>query len=64
MTLRIAGIGTAVPKYSISQADASEVSKWFCHAADEQLLLIEERLGSDGNGHCLQLQHRCAHDES
>ena len=40
MTLRIAGIGTAVPKYSISQADASEVSKWFCHAADEQLRLI------------------------
>jgi predicted naringenin-chalcone synthase len=40
MALRIAGIGTAVPKYSISQADAAEVSKWFCYAADERLRLI------------------------
>ncbi|SVD00105.1 uncharacterized protein METZ01_LOCUS352959, partial [marine metagenome] len=29
-----------VPKYSISQADAAEASKWFCCAADERLRLI------------------------
>ena len=40
MALRIVGIGTAVPKYSISQADAAEASKSFCYAADEQLRLI------------------------
>ncbi len=40
MALKIAGIGTAVPKYSISQADAAEASKCFCVADDQKLRLI------------------------
>ncbi len=40
MSLRIAGIGTAVPEFSITQADAAEVSKSFCCESADKLRLI------------------------
>ena len=40
MSLRIAGIGTAVPEFSITQADAAEVSKSFCCESARKLRLI------------------------
>ena len=40
MALKIAGIGTAVPEFSISQRDAAEASKSFCRASDKKLRLI------------------------
>lgn len=40
MALKIAGIGTAVPEFSISQSDAAEVSKSFCRVSDQKLRLI------------------------
>ena len=40
MTLRIAGIGTAAPEFSISQKEAAAVNMCFCVGADERLRLI------------------------
>lgn len=40
MTMRIAGIGTAAPEFSISQAEVAEVNKLFCPGDDERLRLI------------------------
>ncbi len=40
MALKIAGIGTAVPEFSISQSDAAEVNKSFCRVSDKKLRLI------------------------
>ena len=40
MALKIAGIGTAVPEFSISQSDAAEVNQSFCRVSDKKLRLI------------------------
>ncbi|MCH7823455.1 MAG: type III polyketide synthase [Acidobacteria bacterium] len=40
MALKIAGIGTVVPEFSISQRDAAEASKSFCRVSDKKLRLI------------------------
>ncbi|MFQ5743801.1 MAG: type III polyketide synthase [Acidobacteriota bacterium] len=40
MTLRIAGFGTAVPPYSISQEDAAELSKSLCCESEERARLL------------------------
>jgi len=40
LALKIEGIGTAVPKFSISQGDAAEVNKSFCRVGDRKLRLI------------------------
>ena len=40
MTLRLAGIGTALPEHAIRQQDAAEAAKAFCVVgADQQRLM-------------------------
>jgi predicted naringenin-chalcone synthase len=40
MPLRIAGVGTAAPEFSITQAEVGEVNKLFCAGDDDRLRLI------------------------
>ncbi len=40
MSLKIAGIGTAVPEFSINQKDSAEASKFFCPAGSAKLRLL------------------------
>ena len=40
MALKIVGIGTAVPEFSMTQDDVAEINKLFCHGGDDRLRLI------------------------
>lgn len=40
MALKIVGIGTAVPEFSMTQADVAEINKRFCCGNDDRLRLI------------------------
>ena len=40
MALKIVGIGTAVPGFSMAQADVAEINKLFCYGNDDRLRLI------------------------
>ncbi len=58
MALKIVGIGTAVPEFSMAQADVAEINELFCYGNDDRLRLIPAlyRRAGVGTRHSVLLQ--------